>query len=199
MGIAVNSKSDVEKYYTTTQAAKILGISIATVQRMVEKGLVKAFVTEGGHRRIWASSLSSYAQERGGADTQEHMQGLEVCVLHSNLHITEELVKIHNMPHVNVITNPLDLMGQSKQVAAFFVDTRIAWLENSPIDFQAHAYKNAHIIAYGGAGLSKTSAWRKKTDVTLLEEDINADFVRGYMLAAGHKIKGTPAKPKPEV
>ena len=66
MGIAVNSKSDVEKYYTTTQAAKILGISIATVQRMVEKGLVKAFVTEGGHRRIWASSLSSYAQERGG-------------------------------------------------------------------------------------------------------------------------------------
>ena len=198
MGIAVNSKSDGEKYYTTTQAAKILGISIATVQRMVEKGLVKAFVTEGGHRRIWASSLSLYAQERGGTVAQEHVQGFEVCVLHSTLHITEELVKINNMPDVKVITNPLDLMGLGKQVRAFFVDTRIAWLENSPIDFQAHAYKNAHIIAYGGASLSKTSAWRKKTEVTLLEEDISVDFVRGYMLAAGHKSKGVPAKSNPQ-
>ena len=183
----MNTKPDNEKYYTTAQAAKILSVSITTVQRMVENGLFKAYVTEGGHRRIWASSLSLYSKKIGAAVTDEAVDALQVCVLHSSQHIQEELVKISHLPHVTVITDPLDLMGMSKLAACFFVDLRIPWLVQSPLNLQNHASANASIMAYNAAGLAKTSPWRKNPNLTLLEQDISENFVRGYMLSTAHR------------
>eukprot|EP01036_Dinobryon_divergens_P016193 gene16192-21946_t len=43
----------IEKTFCTTrEAASRLGISIGTVQLWVEKGLLSAWKTEGGHRRV---------------------------------------------------------------------------------------------------------------------------------------------------
>ncbi|MBY0521377.1 MAG: helix-turn-helix domain-containing protein, partial [Sphingomonas sp.] len=39
-------------YCTTRDAAKILGVSVRSVQVWVEKGLLRAWKTEGGHRRV---------------------------------------------------------------------------------------------------------------------------------------------------
>lgn len=38
---------------TTTQASKLLGLSPATVRRMVDRGEVEAWTTPGGYRRIF--------------------------------------------------------------------------------------------------------------------------------------------------
>ena len=183
----MNTKPDNEKYYTTAQAAKILSVSITTVQRMVENGLFKAYVTEGGHRRIWASSLSLYSKKIGAAVTDEAVDALQVCVLHSSQHIQEELVNISHLPHVTVITDPLDLMGLSKQVTCFFVDVRIPWLTKSPLNFQNHAGLNAKIVAYNAGGLPKNSPWRNNLALTALDQDISEDFVHGFMLSASLK------------
>ena len=40
------------RYLSTTQAAQRLGLSVGTVQRMVESGVLQAYTTQGGHRRI---------------------------------------------------------------------------------------------------------------------------------------------------
>ena len=45
---------------TTQQAAAILGVSVTTVQNLVEAGLISAWKTKGGHRRIPLSVVQAY-------------------------------------------------------------------------------------------------------------------------------------------
>lgn len=44
-------------YCTTREAAQILGVSVRTAQQWVERGLLDAWKTEGGHRRISIASV----------------------------------------------------------------------------------------------------------------------------------------------
>ena len=52
-----------KRYHTTHQVAKLLGVSLPTVVNWVDKGLLDAHRTPGGHRRIGASSLVSFARK----------------------------------------------------------------------------------------------------------------------------------------
>ncbi|SCK19995.1 excisionase family DNA-binding protein [Vogesella sp. LIG4] len=49
-----------QEFVTTRQAAEVIGVSYTTIQRMVEQGLLKAWKTTGGHRRISRASLNAY-------------------------------------------------------------------------------------------------------------------------------------------
>ena len=54
-GSGANEQMQVEnssETLTTRQAADLLGMSITSVQKMVEAGELEAWVTPGGHRRI---------------------------------------------------------------------------------------------------------------------------------------------------
>lgn len=53
----INSAVNKEIVYTTQDAARLLGMSVSTVQKMVESGVLAAWKTEGGHRRIPASAI----------------------------------------------------------------------------------------------------------------------------------------------
>ena len=46
-----------ENYFTTREAAKLLGVSARTAQQSVEKGLLEGWKTAGEHRRITRSSV----------------------------------------------------------------------------------------------------------------------------------------------
>ena len=47
-----------DKVVSTREAAKILGVSLRTVQLWVESGVLKAWKTAGGHRRVTLSSIN---------------------------------------------------------------------------------------------------------------------------------------------
>ncbi len=47
-------------YCGTSYAAKLLGLSVATVQSLVEKGEIEAWKTLGGHRRLSLRSINDY-------------------------------------------------------------------------------------------------------------------------------------------
>ncbi len=49
-----------DDYCGTSYAAKLLGLSVATVQSLVEKGEIDAWKTLGGHRRIALQSINAY-------------------------------------------------------------------------------------------------------------------------------------------
>ena len=49
-----------EDYCGTSYAARLLGLSVATVQSLVEKGEIEAWKTLGGHRRIAVHSINAY-------------------------------------------------------------------------------------------------------------------------------------------
>jgi len=50
-------------YYTTFQVARMLGVSPPTVVNWINSGLVNAYRTPGGHRRITRDELVNFAQQ----------------------------------------------------------------------------------------------------------------------------------------
>ena len=53
-----------ETYMTTREVAKLISVSLGTVQKMVNNGEFKCWVTTGGHRRILVSSVEKYLIKR---------------------------------------------------------------------------------------------------------------------------------------
>lgn len=65
------------KFCTTREAAELLGISLKTAQLWSESGLLDAWRTEGGHRRIYRDSVTRLLQDGGvakPADTEISMR-----------------------------------------------------------------------------------------------------------------------------
>ena len=58
--------ADHQEFYGTQEAARILGVSVRTVQLWVEKGILKAWKTAGGHRRISRESIDQLLRSRQG-------------------------------------------------------------------------------------------------------------------------------------
>lgn len=55
----------IEKsFYTTREAATLLGVSVGTVQLWVEHGPLKAWKTAGGHRRVLRDSLERLLHDK---------------------------------------------------------------------------------------------------------------------------------------
>ena len=59
--VDMNAERDV---LTTQQAAKLLGLSTTSVQKMVINGELDAWITPGGHRRIFRSSVEQLLNAR---------------------------------------------------------------------------------------------------------------------------------------
>lgn len=53
-----------EEFYSTAEAAKLLGVSHRTIQLWVEAGTLQAWKTAGGHRRIASGSVDRLLTER---------------------------------------------------------------------------------------------------------------------------------------
>lgn len=65
MSDAVQSGTKPDREFcSTSDAAQMLGVSLGTVQQMVENGLLDAWKTTGGHRRIRVSSVESFLRKR---------------------------------------------------------------------------------------------------------------------------------------
>lgn len=47
-------------YCTTREAAKVLGVALRTVQLWVDSGILEAWKTEGGHRRVSVASVQRF-------------------------------------------------------------------------------------------------------------------------------------------
>lgn len=55
---------DPQEFCSTQEAARILGVALRTVQLWVESGVLQAWKTAGGHRRIVRSSVQKLVEER---------------------------------------------------------------------------------------------------------------------------------------
>jgi excisionase family DNA binding protein len=71
-----------DPYCSTSQAAKMLGVSLGTVQNMVEEGVLDAWKTSGGHRRIKRDSVMALLARRGSAQAApiNNEPGLSVLI-----------------------------------------------------------------------------------------------------------------------
>lgn len=177
---------NLQAYVSTSQAAKMLGLSVGTVQRMVQKGIFKAFITHGGHRRILSTSLQDYFKAQGFAQANTPSGTALVCILHDSEHLSSPLSTLSHWEHVKVITHPLDLMGVEEDVGVFFIDARIPWLHIEPLHLhlQSPRMQNAQLVIYNSLQLPPDSPLTPGTKVSLFEHDISTDLVYGYLLCA---------------
>jgi excisionase family DNA binding protein len=53
-----------DTYCSTREAARMLGVSLGTVQNMVERGTLSAWKTAGGHRRVSMRAIEAYLAQR---------------------------------------------------------------------------------------------------------------------------------------
>ena len=58
--MAVTPETPEKEYCSTSEAAQRLGLSLGTVQQMVENGQLEGWKTAGGHRRIRVSSIEEF-------------------------------------------------------------------------------------------------------------------------------------------
>ena len=83
-----------EDFCGTTYAAKLLGLSVGTIQALVEKNELQAWKTQGGHRRIALASIQDYQRRHNMVvvPMQPREQRIRVLVVEDDP-VTREMVR----------------------------------------------------------------------------------------------------------
>jgi len=71
------TESDIPDDFTTLEAARLLGMSVRSVQLMVDRGELEAWKTPGGHRRIARASIERWRSSRGAARSAAEAPAVE--------------------------------------------------------------------------------------------------------------------------
>jgi len=94
-------------YYSTVEAAKLLGVSVRTVQLWVENGTLEAWKTAGGHRRIVSSSVDDYISSQN-ISTELSKTHKSILVVEDNPTVSkfyEAAIKSWNLPIDVIVKN----------------------------------------------------------------------------------------------
>lgn len=79
MSAPSNDASD-DPILTTREAAGLLGIAVSTAQQWIENGVLPAWKTPGGHRRVRLSAVSALLRERAGLPPSvQPASAIDVC------------------------------------------------------------------------------------------------------------------------
>jgi excisionase family DNA binding protein len=70
---------------STRDAAQVLGVALRTIQLWVESGVLPAWKTAGGHRRISRAAVARLAEVRRGAVTPAEVGPFRVLVVEDDL------------------------------------------------------------------------------------------------------------------
>ncbi len=177
--------NDKNIYYSTRQTARILGLSVGTVQRMVSAGALEAYTTQGGHRRILASSVRHYCQARGVPGAGQSLAGDQVCIIHGEELTEPTLQALARMEHVVLVSHPLELTGLSEDCTTFFIDARLRWLDWPDLHRPLGWGPRARFIVYNSQSLPAEQRASVSQHAQLHAADLSAEFIAGYLLGIG--------------
>lgn len=184
-----------EVYCTTREAAQMLGVSLSTVQLWVESGVLKAWKTDGGHRRLPLSAVNELiAQRMGKAPAPAPASSLfSILVLEDD----EDMTKLYQMTmegwHI-----PIQVTFVSSVYEALIVigrgepDLLITDLKMPGVDgFEIirllrndHALRNLDIVVV--TALNRAEIEEKgslPSDITVFTKPVSFDQLQGYIKA----------------
>lgn len=185
-----------EDYCGTSYAAKMLGLSVATVQSLVEKGEIEAWKTLGGHRRIALKSIHSYLAKTSPQHSKPEIDAskrLRVLLVEDE-EDTRELYRCH----FDEWDLPVDCTWMSSAIEALMdiasmrPDLLITDLSMPGVDGlemlkvlkRNHHLADMQILVI--SGLAKEAiAYRGGLPLHahLLQKPINFDWLQGYVTA----------------
>ena len=72
---------DKDNYYSTREAAKLLGVAVSTIQLWTNNGILDAWITAGGHRRIFASSVNTLFEQQTGLNKDNKVKNAKLSLV----------------------------------------------------------------------------------------------------------------------
>jgi excisionase family DNA binding protein len=190
------------EYLSTRQAALRLGVSLGTVQNMVESGALEAWKTAGGHRRIPVASVEALLARRRNLtpSAQEYAGQIEIIIAEDDLTLQmlyQMTVDSWNLPiKLRVVTNGFDGLLQVGQRAP---DILIADLMMPGMDgFEMIRHLRANpdlarmdIIVVSAIDRNEILERGLPSDITVFGKPIPFHEIKGFVLGrlSAHKRK----------
>jgi excisionase family DNA binding protein len=166
-----------ESYVGTSFAAKMLNLSVGTIQKLVKEGNLPAYLTTGGHRRIPYNAVLEFRQKNVTT-----AGSINICILHSankNTENREHFEKIANDDSFQVIVNPAMLLKIHIQMTHIFMDARTEWIDWLQME---EPHNHTVYVIYNSKILTNSVKAHIEKFATLLDSDISIDFLYGYRM-----------------
>ena len=185
-----------DDYCGTTYAAKLMNLSVATVQSLVEKGEVEAWKTLGGHRRIALRSIDAYlarnSPQLSRVDTNPKHR-LRVLIVEDD-ETTRELYRCQfeewDLPvDCTWMPSALEALMDIASMQPELLITDLSMPGVDGIEMLRALKRNQHladmqIIVISGLPLDAVQArGGLPTHAHLLQKPINYDWLQGYLTA----------------
>ncbi len=185
-------KEPYDGYCGTSYAAKVLGISVGTVQGLVEKNDLRAWKTQGGHRRISLQSIQEYQRRHNlsPASTASGDDRLRVLVVEDDENTRIMLqanfekwgLPIDAVMYSSAMEALLDMPSLQPQV--LLTDLRMPNVDGFQFlkTLSEHAlFSTMAIVAITGMSAKEVQAKGGLPDgVQLLQKPIDLDWLRGF-------------------
>jgi excisionase family DNA binding protein len=204
--------SQSEDYCGTSYASRLLGLSIGTVQALVEKGELDAWKTQGGHRRILLSSLRNYQLRHNLSTPLRSIQNHELLrvlvidddeltriMLKTTLERWDMEIDVH--AYDSAVDALLDLASWRPQL--ILTDLRMPLMNGFEFlkSVNKHPfYRDIAIVAMSGLSLVEVHAQGGLPDgVQYIQKPIDTEWLHGFVdaLRVLRQIKthsGSPQK-----
>jgi excisionase family DNA binding protein len=193
--MALPDSSDI---LTTQQAARLLGLSTTTVQKMVANGELDAWVTSGGHRRIYRSAVEKMMPTRTDSQYSNTPGPLRVLLAEDDalqVEYFESLIKRCSHPVSLVVAS--DGSQALIQIERQRPDVVVTDLMMRPIDGYHLIKALANDLEYQSIAVLVVTA--KTPDdaradgllpswVTLYQKPVQVDRLVGYLEALAGRI-----------
>ena len=190
---STNKPTDI---LTTQQAARILGLSTTTVQKMVASGELEAWVTSGGHRRIFRSALDSKIQLRNDTDTGP--RELRVLLAEDDaIQVTYFEALLERCRHPVLLTVAADAPQALIQIERQRPDVVVTDLMMQPFDgyhliqslLAEPAYRAIELVVVTAKTPQEASADGVLPDwITLYQKPVQAERLLGYIDALASRV-----------
>lgn len=184
------------EYLGTTEVARILGLSVATVQSLVERGEIEAWKTQGGHRRILRRSVEEYQQRSnpaaaGGApERRDRLQVLVVEDDEATRELYRELFEQWGMPvDLIVLDSAFEAMLDIANIHPHLLITDLNMpgvdgIEMLKVLKRSQQLANLHVLVASGlpdAAIAERGGVPEGAMV--LRKPLNFDWLQGYVSA----------------
>ena len=184
----MNQEMQTEKYIGTTPVAKFLGLSVGSVQKLVDEGTLPGYLTKGGHRRVNYAALLRYREKLLMKLTGPVPDELDlnapitkaVGVVFSAAQVPRCIRELSNKPQYCLISDPVQLLQHGRSLDQFFMDARLPWM--NWLKLEQFTQTSAHLVIYQSQVLSDQEKDHLKDLATLTEADITPELLEGYRI-----------------
>lgn len=171
---------NMKQYLTTSEVARKLGLSIASVQNRVDSGQLYGMRTHGGHRRIAVESLINFMATHGYATT---LKGNAIGIFHHGHNLAPKIQEVGAGCVIRLMSHPMELLDMNYAVDTLFIDARSPWLQSTPISMLKDLCQKHQVFIYCANILMSNSKWRDLPGATMIPRSITLRFIEGFCLA----------------